>query len=81
MKVSELIKTLQETAKPDDEILVLWWEKQHFDFPEDYEMKLTDEAWLKVSQEFDEWDNPSEEVTQWISDAVIDHAVPNTEES
>lgn len=74
MKVSELIEALQENNNPDDEILVLWWEKQNFNFPEDDELELTDKAWLKVSKEFDEWGNTSEEVTQWISDAVIEYS-------
>jgi hypothetical protein len=77
MKVSRLIELLQEQNKPDDEILVVWWEKHHFEFPEDYELKLTDEAWLKVSTEFDSWDNAGEEISKWISDAVIDYSETN----
>jgi hypothetical protein len=74
MKVSRLIELLQEQNKPDEEIVVLWWEKNHFDFPEDYELKLTDEAWLKVSTEFDLWDNAGAEIGEWISDAVIEYS-------
>jgi hypothetical protein len=77
MKVKDLIKALQETTNPDDEILVLWWEKQNFDFPEDYELKLTDEGWLKISQEFDEWDNAGEQIGEWIADASVEHAEVN----
>ena len=78
MKVSELIRVLQEQNKPDDEILVLWWEKKNFDFPEDYEIKLTDEGWLKISQEFDEWGGAGDEISQWIADASVDHAEINS---
>jgi hypothetical protein len=74
MKVSELIKVLQEQNKPDEEILVLWWEKHNFDYAEDDEMKLTDEAWLKISKEFDEWDSVGEEIGEWIADAVSQYA-------
>lgn len=76
MKVSELIEALQENNNPDDEILVFWWEKQNFNFPEDDELELTDKAWLKVSKEFDSGIccNASEEVTQWIADAVIEYS-------
>jgi hypothetical protein len=77
MKVSQLIKVLQEQNKPDDEILVLWWEKHHFDFPEDYEIKLTDEGWMKISKEFDSWDNAGEEIGEWIADASVEHAEIN----
>jgi len=80
MKVSEIMEMLNRYSL-DDELCILWWDKENFVFPEDDEMMLTDEAWLKVSQEFDKWDNPSEEVTQWIAEAVIEHAVPKTEES
>jgi len=74
MKVSELIKVLQEQNKPDDEILVIWWEKNSFDFPEDYEIKLTDDGWLKVVKEFNEWGNAGSDIDDWIANAVIEHA-------
>lgn len=77
MKVSELINTLLENNKPDDEIIVLWWEKRNFDYEEYDELVLTDEAWRKVSEEFDTWDNAGQEVGEWIADAVSDHAEIN----
>jgi hypothetical protein len=77
MKVSELIKVLQENNKPDDEILVIWWEKNSFDFPEDYELKLTDKGWMKISKEFDEWDEAGSSISDWIADAVIENAETN----
>lgn len=77
MKVSELINTLLEHNKPDDEIIVLWWEKRNFDYEEYDELVLTDEAWRKVSEEFDTWDNAGESVGEWIADAVSEHAEIN----
>lgn len=77
MKVSELINTLLEQNKPDDEIIVLWWEKRNFDYSEDDELVLTDEAWRKVSQEFDTWDNAGQDIGEWIADAVVEHAEIN----
>lgn len=74
MKVSELINTLLENNKPDDEILVLWWDKQTFDFADDDELVLTDDAWLKVSNIFDTWDNAGTELTQWIAETVTECA-------
>jgi hypothetical protein len=74
MKVSQLIKVLQENNKPDDEIIVLWWEKQNFDFDEGDILELTDEAWLKISNEFDSWDNAGEQIGEWIADAVLETA-------
>jgi hypothetical protein len=74
MKVSELIHVLQTQNKPDDEILVLWWEKHHFDYEEYDELKLTDEAWMQISKEFDQWDEAGQEISEWIADAVSEKA-------
>ena len=78
MKVSQLIKVLQEQNKPDDEILVVWWEKHNFDYNEDDELKLTDEAWAKISDEFDSWGNAGYQIGEWIADAVSEHAELNS---
>lgn len=72
MKVSELINTLQKGYKPDDEIMVLWWDKQTFDYDEDDEMYLTNEAWTEICDEFDGWDTAGDEIGQWVHGAVIE---------
>ena len=77
MKVSRLIQLLQEQNKPEDEVIFLCWEKHHFDYSEDDELKLTDDAWLKISNEFDLWDEAGIDVGEWIADAVSEHAEPN----
>lgn len=77
MKVSQLINTLLENNKPDDEIIVLWWEKRNFDYNDDDELVLTDEAWRKVSDEFDTWDNAGQDIGEWLADAVTEHAEIN----
>lgn len=77
MKVSKVIEALQQLP-PDDEILVLWWEKNAFDYSEDDELILTDEAWLKVSNDFDKWDGAGEQIIgEWIADAVVEYAEVN----
>lgn len=76
MKVSELLTQLQ-ALDPSDDICVLYWEKSSFEFPEDYEIVITAEGWKEVCEEFDEWDNADENITTWISDAVIDKAERN----
>lgn len=78
MKVSRLIEILQTQNKPDDEIIVLWWEKHHFDYSDDDELKLTDEAWLKISNECDSWDGAGQDVGEWIADAVSEYAEKNS---
>jgi hypothetical protein len=74
MKVSRLIEILQEQNKPDDEILVIWWEKHNFDYSDDDELVLTDEAWMEISNEFDQWDEAGYQIGEWIADAVSEKA-------
>lgn len=74
MKVSRLIEVLQEQNKPDDEILVVWWEKHNFDYSDDDELVLTDEAWLEISDEFDQWGDAGYQIGEWIADAVSEKA-------
>lgn len=69
MKVSEII-TLLQTMKPDDNICILWWERDTFD---DTEEPITDECWNKVCDDFDNWDDAGANITDWVADAVIDH--------
>jgi hypothetical protein len=72
MKVKELIKML-EVYEPDEELCVLYWDKEQYGFVDD-PLVLTDGAWSKVVKEFDAWDNAGADVTAWINDAVIEHA-------
>jgi hypothetical protein len=74
MKVSRLIELLQTQNKPDDEIMFLCWEKHNFDYSDDDELKLTDEAWLEISNEFDLWDEAGISTGIWIADAVSEYA-------
>lgn len=73
MKVSKVIEALQKLS-PDDEILVLWWEKPFFEFAEEDELVLTDEAWSEISKEFDAWGNAGRDIDEWLTDAVLEHA-------
>ena len=74
MKVKDLIKSLSE-LNPEDEVCALWWEKKYFEYGEDDEVELTSDGWGKVCSEFDDWDNAGTNLTQWISEAVTEHAV------
>lgn len=76
MKISQIIERFQEDLDNfgDAEVIVIWWEKRNFDYADDDELILTDEAWRKVSDEFDSWDNAGTDITEWISDAVSEHA-------
>jgi len=75
MRVKELLKML-EAYEPEEELCVLYWDKEQYNFI-DEPLTLTDGAWSKVVKEFDQWDDAGAGVTQWISDACIEHAEIN----
>lgn len=70
MKISRLIKILQEQNNPDEEICVLWWEKNHFDRDKEETIHLTEDGWAKVVAEFERWDEAGDEVGEWIAESV-----------
>jgi hypothetical protein len=76
MKAKEMLKVLSD-MKPEDELCVLWWTKENYEYSPDDEVKLTDEAWTEICKEFDAWDNAGQDVSEWIADAVIEKAVDN----
>jgi len=71
MKVEKLIESLQKHCKGTDDICVLWWTK-----PEDFsdDKTLTDENWAEVCAEFDEWNDASFALNEWIVDAILQHS-------
>jgi hypothetical protein len=75
MKIKLAIEILSRYS-PDDEICLLYWDKEQYDYAEEEDFSLTAENWAKVCDEFDNWDNAGESVTRWISEAVHDHLEP-----
>lgn len=69
MKVSRLIKILQETTQPDDDICALFWTKDNFGIEEGSAL----ETWRKVCQEFEDWDDAGMHDGDWIVDAINDN--------
>ena len=53
MKARELVDQLQK-YDPDEEVIALVWFKDTFDFDNNEDLTLTDEAWLKVVKEMEE---------------------------
>ncbi len=53
MKARELVDQLQK-YDPDEEVIALVWFKDTFDFDNNDDLTLTDEAWLKVVKEMEE---------------------------
>lgn len=70
MKVSALIKVLQEGHTPDEDIIVLWWSN-----PEEFagNSTLSDENWNKICLEFDEWDNAGADISDWVATAISEY--------
>lgn len=77
MKASHLINIIQSNYTADEEIIVMWWDKSAFDFPDDYEIVLTADGWTKTCKEFDQWEDAGNDISQWISDAVIENSECN----
>lgn len=64
MKVEQLIKMLEKSHKPTDDICVLWWDK-----PSD---ELSEEGWTEICLQFDEWEDAGLDISEWIADAVAE---------
>jgi len=52
MKVRELMNYLNENYKPDDAIVVAWWDQSHFDAAEN----LTQDEWAKAAEHINDID-------------------------
>jgi hypothetical protein len=71
MKVKTLLEMLSRYS-PEDELCVLYWDKEQFDYRDDEHEVLTTEKWAEISKEFDEWEDAGHQVSEWIADAVIE---------
>jgi hypothetical protein len=71
MKVKTLLEMLSRHS-PEEELCVLYWDKEQFDYRDDEHEVLTTEAWAEICKEFDEWDGAGHQVSEWIADAVIE---------
>lgn len=75
MKVKDLLKML-EAYKPEDNLCVLYWDKEQYDYPDSDELELSEQSWVEVCNEFDTWDDAGADITEWLHDAVIEKAEP-----
>jgi hypothetical protein len=71
MKVSQL-RTMLNDFKPDDELMVLFWEKPEVFWND--ELELTNEGWARIVKEFEEWEGSDRDICNWLADAIIDHS-------
>lgn len=76
MKVQTLIEALQK-MNPEEEICVLLYSKDMFDYDPEDEVELTTEAWNKICQDFDEvpfrdiWESLASAVSDETTDRVV----------
>ena len=71
MKVKTLLEMLGR-HNPEEELCVLYWDKEQFDYRDDEHEVLTTEAWAEICKEFDEWEDAGHASGEWIADAVIE---------
>ena len=71
MKVQTLMEALQK-MNPEEEICVLLYSKDQFDYDPEDEVELTTEAWNKICQDFDE--APFGDIWESLASAVSDEA-------
>lgn len=87
MKVRDLIKTLQNTLDPDEEIVVDWWDRRCFSRVWDVDGDDTDDGYPPVEQwerAVMMWEEHSregtnaitDEVWEWIHEALVE-MMPN----
>ena len=69
MRVKDILEALSKYS-PEENLIVLYWDKSHFDWDKDDEYTLTSDAWDEVCEEFDEWDSAGQDIGEWIADAV-----------
>lgn len=71
MKVKTLMEQISQ-LDPDDDICVLYYTKDLFDYEMEDEYILTQEVWQKIVKQFDGEEFAT--VGEWIADGVIEYA-------
>ena len=76
MKAREAVDLIQK-LNPDDEVIMLLWTKDTFDFDESDDVILTDDAWKKVVVTMEEeggLDSGDQQISELISETVSEYA-------
>jgi hypothetical protein len=74
MRVSEAIKQLQE-LKPDEEIVIAWWDKETF-FPIEEDTTVENDLWEKVCDDLEaefDWSKTHDELDFLVSQLCFDY--------
>ena len=72
MKVSDVIRTLQEFHNPDEEVVIVWWDRQCFAFGSTDELP-TMEQWNEAVRRFDDQDGFGEYISSQCHDEVMSY--------
>lgn len=78
MKARDLVNQLQQ-HDPDEEVIALVWYKDSFDYSDDDEVVLTNEAWKKIVAEMEEQgglDSGDQQISETISEMASEYAEP-----
>ena len=77
MQVKDIIATLNNCFKQDEELVVLFYSKDEFDYEPDDEVVLTDEGWnkiVKVMHESGGLDSADQILSETISEMCSEYA-------
>jgi hypothetical protein len=77
MQVKDIIATLNNCFKQDEELVVLFYSKGEFDYEPDDEVVLTDEGWnkiVKVMHESGGLDSADQQLSETISEMAGEFA-------
>lgn len=73
MQASKAIELLQKYYKPEDEIIITWWDKEnvetyHIDHP------ISDEEWVTLVESYENDEDPVSEAfssaIKWVADGL-----------
>ena len=72
MKVSKAIQILQEFSNHDEEVVIVWWDRNCFSYGSTDELP-TVEQWKEAVERFDDRDGFSEYVSSQCHDEVMEY--------
>jgi len=71
MKVSTLLEKLNQLS-PDENVCAILLDKSMYEYQEDEDLVLTEEAWEKVCNDFDE--APFANLFEFVHESVMDYS-------
>lgn len=73
MKVREVIENLQKYYKPDDDLVIAWWDTEYFaECVTDYEYQLTKDDLETIGGMSIDTEYVSNEITDYVRELVAD---------